>query len=130
MGSPLAIVLAEPGADPERLDELTLQLRQELLGLDVDDVEQIRSGDAPADSRAVELAVIGALLLTLKDSTEVVGKVVSTIREWLHRDPEAPRTVRVTLGDRTIELTAASTEQQDQLVAEFVRASRGDKDGG
>jgi hypothetical protein len=130
MGSPLAIVLAEPGANPERLEELTIQLREELLGLDVEDVQQVMSDDTPAGSRSVELAVIGALLVTLKDSTELVTKVVSTVREWLHRNPEAPRTVRVTLGDRTIELTAASSEQQEQLVAEFVRAGAGDKDGG
>jgi Flp pilus assembly CpaE family ATPase len=129
MASALAIQLAESGADPERLDELTLMLRDELLNLDVDDVEQVRDGEAPSGTRGLELAALGALLVTLNQSTDVVAHVVNTIREWLKRDPEPTRTVRVTLGDRTIELSAASNEQQDRLVAEFVRASGGGKDG-
>jgi Flp pilus assembly CpaE family ATPase len=129
MASALAIQLAESGADPERLDELTLMLRDELLNLDVDNVEQVRDGEAPSGTRGLELAALGALLVTLNQSTDVVAHVVNTIREWLKRDPEPTRTVRVTLGDRTIELSAASNEQQDRLVAEFVRASGGGKDG-
>jgi Flp pilus assembly CpaE family ATPase len=129
MPSALAIQLAESGADPERLDELTLMLRDELLNLDVDNVEQVRDGEAPSGTRGLELAALGALLVTLNQSTDVVAHVVNTIREWLKRDPEPTRTVRVTLGDRTIELSAASNEQQDRLVAEFVRASGGGKDG-
>jgi Flp pilus assembly CpaE family ATPase len=128
MSSALAIQLAEAGADPERLDDLTIQLREELLALDVDDVERVQGGEAPAGSRSIELAAVGALLVTLKESTDVVASVVNTIREWLRRDPEPARTVRVTIGDRTIELSAASSQQQDRLVAEFVRARAGGKD--
>ena len=129
MASALAIQLAESGADPERLDELTLMLRDELLNLDVDDVEQVRDGEAPSGTRGLELAALGALLVTLNQSTDLVAHVVNTVREWLKRDPEPTRTVRLTLGDRTIELSAASSDQQDRLVAEFVRASSGGKDG-
>jgi hypothetical protein len=129
MGSALAIELTEPGADPERLDELTLMLREELLGLDVDDVERVTGGEAPSGTRGLELAALGTLLVTLNQSTDLVTHVVNTIREWLKRPPEPTRTARVTLGDRTFELSAASNEQQDRLVAEFVRASGGGKDG-
>jgi hypothetical protein len=125
MGSALAIELSEAGADPARLDELTTLLRDELLDLDVDDVERVSRGEAPVGSRAIELAAIGALLVTMQESGELVARIVGTIREWLKRDPQPTRTVRVTLGDRTIELTAASNEQQDRLVKEFVRAGGG-----
>ena len=130
MSSALAIELSEAGSDPARLDELTNRLREELLDLDVDDVERVSAGEAPAGTRAIELAAIGALLVTMQQSGVLVAKVVNTIREWLKRDPEPTRAVKITLGDRTIELTAASSEQQDKLVAEFVRASGGGKDGG
>jgi hypothetical protein len=130
MSSALAIELSEAGSDPARLDELTSRLREELLDLDVDDVERVSAGEAPAGTRAIELAAIGALLVTMQQSGVLVAKVVNTIREWLKRDPEPTRAVKITLGDRTIELTAASSEQQDKLVAEFVRASSGGKDGG
>jgi hypothetical protein len=128
MGSALAIDLSEAGADPERLDGLTLRLREELLNLDVDDVEPMGVGEAPSGARGPELAALGALLVTVNQSTDLVAKVVNTIREWLKRDPEPARTVRVTLADRTIELTAASSDEQERLVAEFIRASGGGGD--
>jgi hypothetical protein len=130
MSSALAIELSEEGSDPARLEELTSRLREELLGLDVEDVARVSAGKAPDGSRAIELAAIGALLVTMQQSGVLVAKVVNTIREWLKRDPEPTRAVKITLGNRTIELTAASSEQQDKLVAEFVRASGGGKDGG
>jgi hypothetical protein len=130
MGSTLAIQLSEAGSDPGRLDELTTRLRDELLDLDVDGVERVSGGPAPDGSRAIELVAIGALLVTMQQSGELVAKVVNTIRAWLKRDPEPTRKVQITLGDRTIELTAASNDQQDKLVAEFIRAGGGGKDGG
>jgi hypothetical protein len=130
MGSALAIELSEAGSDPARLDELTTRLRDELLELDVDDVERVSAGPAPDGTRAFELAAIGALLVTTGQSVEIVAKVVNAVRGWLRRDPDSARVVKVTLGDRTIELTGASSEQQDLLVAEFLRAGRGDANGG
>ena len=103
MSSALAIELSEAGSDPERLDELTTRLREELLNLDVEDVEKVSAGDAPAPdgSRAIELAAIGALLVTaaaIGPSDHQV--VINTIREWLKRDPEPTREVEITMGDR------------------------------
>ena len=130
MGSALAIELSEAGSDPARLDELTTRLRDELLELDVEGVERVGAGPAPDGTRAIELAAIGALLVTTGQSVEIVAKVVSAVRGWLRRDPDSARVVKVTLGDRTIELTGASSEQQDLLVAEFLRAGRGGANGG
>jgi Effector Associated Constant Component 1 len=130
MDDTLAIELSEMGADPARLEGLTTRLRSELLDLDVNDVERVSAGDAPDGSRAIELAAVGALIVTMEQSGALVAKVVSTIREWLRRDPEPTRAVKITLGDRTIELTAASSDQQDRLVEEFVRAAGSGKDAG
>jgi hypothetical protein len=123
MTEALSVQLTEEGSDPERLDELTSRLREELLQLPVDDVEKVSEGDAPEGTRGLEIAAIGALLVTLQQSGPAISGVINTIREWLKRDPEPTRAVKITLGDRTIDLTAASSAQQDQLVAEFIRAS-------
>jgi len=123
MTEALSVQLTEQGSDPERLDELTSRLREELLQLPVDDVEKVSEGDAPEGTRGLEIAAIGALLVTLQQSGPAISGVINTIREWLKRDPEPTRAVKITLGDRTIDLTAASSEQQDRLVAEFIRAS-------
>jgi len=130
MGEALAIRLSEEGSDTARLDDLTLSLRDELLNLDVEGVERLKAGEAPDGARAVDLAAVGALIVTLGQSGALVAKVVNTIREWLKRDPEPMRTVKVTLGDRTIELSAASSDQQERLIAEFIRAADDHSDGG
>ena len=130
MSEALAIELSEAGADSARLDELTTRLRSELLALDVDDVQRVSAGSAPKGSRAIDVAAIGAMVVTMQQSGALVAKVVNTIREWLKRDPEPTRAVKITLGDQTIELSAASSDQQDRLVAEFIRAAGSDKDAG
>jgi hypothetical protein len=130
MADALALELSEVGADPARLEELTTRLRSELLDLDVNDVERASAGSAPEGSKAIELAAVGALIVTMEQSGVLVAKVVSTIREWLKRDPEPTRAVKITLGAQTIELTAASSDQQDRLVAEFIRAAGSGKDAG
>jgi hypothetical protein len=127
VGPSLAIQLTETGAEPERLEELTIDLRRELLGLNVDDVARIPAGEAPPGSRAIELAAIGALLVTMNQTTDVLAHIVSTVRDWLRRSPEPKRTVRMTIGGRSIELSTASDEQQDRLVAAFIKAGA---DGG
>ena len=61
-------VAVGPDADAEEVAEATLQLRRELLDLDVEAVELPRAGKAPPGTRAVELAALGALLVTIYQS--------------------------------------------------------------
>jgi hypothetical protein len=122
MDQELVLRIEEDGADDERLDSLTTTLRAELLSLDVDDVRRPSGGDAPEGSRALELAAIGALLVSLKGSTEAISSVVNAIRGWLARGP-AGRSVEVTIGDRTLKLAGATPEQQDRVVQEFLRTA-------
>jgi hypothetical protein len=58
-------VAVGPGDDAEEIAEATLQLRRELLDLDVDAVELPSAGEAPPGTRAVELAALGALAVTV-----------------------------------------------------------------
>lgn len=58
-------VIGEPDADPEEVAEATLQLRRELLDLDVGAVETPRAGEAPPGTRAVELLALGGLVLSI-----------------------------------------------------------------
>jgi hypothetical protein len=65
--------------DAEEVAEATLQLRRELLELDVDAVEVPRAGEALPGIRAVELAALGALAVTVAKS-QLLGPVVAAIR--------------------------------------------------
>ena len=125
MAEVLVAVQAD-GADAVELDELARVLRGQLLELDVDDVTRAPGGaPPPPGTRVVDVAAVGALIVTLQPSLELAGMLVSAVRAWLRRGP-ASRAVELTIGDSTLKLTAASQQEQDRLVEEFVRAaSRG-----
>ena len=126
MATEMRIELFEPDADLEALDELTRSLREELLELDVDSVSPPTAGPAPAGSKGLELAAIGALLVQVKGSVQMVSAVVTAVRSWLQRGSSPNRTLKVTVDGRTLELSAATAEQQQRVVDEFVRSLAGD----
>lgn len=122
MNRELKIELFEPGADAEAVDRLTGDLRLELLELDVDSVSPVSAGPAPEGSKGVDLAAVGELLVQVKDHLPLVTAVVGAVRAWLMRGTSPGRALKVTVDGRTLELTAASAEEQQQIVSEFVRS--------
>lgn len=123
MDTQVLVRVQESGADAERLADLADNLRTEILALDVDDVRPVSDGAAPPGSRAMDVAAVGALLASLNGSTEALGHLVRTVRSWLGRGANAvPRTVELTVGDKTLRVTNASGEQQDRLVEAFIAA--------
>ncbi len=122
MDQDLLVSIGDKDADDERLEELALALRAELLATDVDAVRQARAGPAPAGTRAgLDIAMLGTLLVSVKMSAEAVGAVVGTVRSWLARGKSTSHSVKLTIGDRTLELQSASSEQQERLIQEFLR---------
>src|SRR5262249_33766005 len=119
------VKVEEGGADSERLQELTDRLRAELLELDVEDVSGVPETEAPPGSRAVDLAAVGALLVSMTDSMQLLGRLVAAVRSWLARS-SAERSVELTIGDKTLRVTNASSDQQDRLIEEFIHAVNGD----
>jgi hypothetical protein len=112
--------LAEEGADAERLDGLTRFLRQELRQLDVDDVTALRAGAPPSGTRAFDVAEVGGLLVTFGRSAAALRSVVSAVRTWLARGEGSRRTVRLELGGDVLELSDATSIDQERLVELFV----------
>jgi hypothetical protein len=115
------VKVEEGGADTERLQELTEGLRAELLELDVEDISGVREGEGPPGSRAVDMAAVGALLVSMKGSMQLLGHLVVAVRSWLARS-SAERTIELTIGDKTLRMTNASSDQQDRLIEEFIHA--------
>jgi len=116
----VVVRIAEDSADAERLAELTDGLRSELLELDVDDVRRMPGAAPPPGSRGVDPAAVGALLVTLNGSVQLVAHLVTVARSWLDRS-STPRTVELTVGDATLRLSAATADQQDRLIDEFLQ---------
>jgi hypothetical protein len=107
----------EPDADAAELEEATLQLRDELLDLDVDNVEHPAHGAAPPGTRAVEAAILGTLVVTA--TREVAGSVVRAVSDWLGRRPN--RSVKLQVENDIVEVTNASSEDQRRLIEAFLQ---------
>jgi hypothetical protein len=121
----LKVELFEPYADPDQVDELAQHLRLELLELDVESVSPVTTGPAPDGSKGLELAAIGALLVHVAGSANALTSVIQAMRSWLRREAPAKRSITVSIGGNTLELTSATDAQQQQLVEQFVRAVSG-----
>jgi hypothetical protein len=111
-------VAVGPDADAEEVADATLQLRRELLDLDVEAVELPAAGEPPPGTRAVELAALGALVVTVAQSP-LLGPVVAAVRSWLAGAPE--RSIKLELDGDTLELTGLSSKEQQRLVDEWLR---------
>ncbi|MDX6253605.1 MAG: hypothetical protein QOF10_6965 [Kribbellaceae bacterium] len=124
MGAEVLIGVAEQGSDDERLEELALLLRQELLTLDVDSVEAYEDGDAPEGTRGALAAVAGVLTVGLGPSAQAIGAVMSLVRDWLRRSG-TERSVRIEIDGDVIELKGTTTEVQQQLVDDWIKKHAG-----
>ena len=113
--SELAIeLLAEPGTDDQELAELAFRLRGELLDLDVEAAEPATAGQAPADSKGIELLAIGALIVRFVLRPDVLRAVVSGVRSWAGRQRAC--SVKLTLDGDSLEITGPRSADQERLV--------------
>jgi hypothetical protein len=110
-------VAVGPDGDAEEVAQATLQLRRELLDLDVDSIEIQRAGEPPPGSRAVDVATLGALVVNLADS-QLLAAVVAAIRSWLAGSPR--RSIKLELGGDALELTGVSSREQRRLTDEWL----------
>jgi len=110
-------VTAEPDADAEEVAELALRLRDALRDIDGAAVELSRSGAPPAGTKAGEAVEWGTLLVQLASSGAMTA-LISAASAWLARRRSG--SIRVKIGDDELELTGASSEQQQRLVDEWL----------
>lgn len=115
------VSVVEVGADAEQLEELTRALRAEILTLDVESVVPRSGGEAPPGTRGVDAAAIGALVVSVAPALGALARLVTTVVDWLRRGG-TQRTVRLKIGDDELELSGASSEMQQQLAMDWIRA--------
>lgn len=115
------VSIAEVGAEPEHLEELTRGLRDEILTLDVESVIPRSAGEAPPGTRAVDAAAIGALVVSVAPALDALARLVTTVVDWLRRGG-TQRTVRMKIGDDELELSGASSAMQQELAMDWIRA--------
>ncbi|MFD0318743.1 hypothetical protein [Streptomyces flavalbus] len=118
----LRIVLSEEGAEPDHVARLTGYLREELLRLDVDDVTAVPAAEPPPGTRAVDVAAVGALLVSLGTAATGLGQVATVVRQWLGRNRDETRpALRLALGDDVLEISEATDEQVAEALDLFVK---------
>jgi hypothetical protein len=110
----LEIQLDVEESDPQELQELTGKLRRELLQLDVESVAPSVAGEAPEGAKAVDLMVIGTLIVNLGRSAGALASVVRAVQGWLGSQPA--RTVKLQLDGDSIEVTGVKSGDQQRLI--------------
>jgi hypothetical protein len=108
---------AGPDSDFEELAQLCDGLRRDLLELEVETVNAIGGGPAPARSKTSAADTVGTLVVALSNSAVVVA-LVGVLRAWVRRG--AGRKVTLRLGENSIEISQASAEQQAMLIKSWL----------
>ncbi|MGW4873741.1 hypothetical protein [Streptomyces chartreusis] len=119
VGGPQVIrVMLEGSADSdqEELDACTLELRERLLELDVEEVTAERSGAAPEGTKPGEVIAVGALVVTAIPF--VLRSAVRLLEAWIANRPV--RTARVTIGEESLELQALPAADQRRVIDAFL----------
>lgn len=111
-------VVADPATDDSRLEELTLNLRQEISELEVESVGPVRESPGQPGAKGDPIT-LGMLLVQLTTAGGAVTSVVHLVQNWLTRNER--QSVTVQIGGDSITLTGATTHQQDELIRAFVR---------
>ena len=108
--------VAEAESDDRDKEQLALQLRRELLDLDVESVEPL-TAEAPDGARSGLGVVAGTLVATL--SSGPVSAVVVAVIGWLRRSP-ADRNVRIEIDGDVIEVHNVDLESQTKMIEAFL----------
>jgi hypothetical protein len=117
----LTVVLEpEPGTDPDDVERLGRQLRDELRALDVDEVLPVAAPAPPAGAKSGAAVSLTEWLITMSAGGGVFVTVVATVKDWLARRAGAHK-VTLTIGGDTLELSSASPVERADLIATFVR---------
>ena len=117
----LRVVLEpDPDTDPEDVDRLGRQLRNELRALDVDEVSTVEGGTSPAGAKSGTVTSLTEWLVTLSGGGGVFVTVIATLKEWLSRRGGAHK-VSVTIDGDTLELSGATPVERAELIETFVR---------
>jgi hypothetical protein len=114
----LVLRVEDEHGDQEGLAELTAALRQELLDLDVDSVEQLSAGQAPPGSRGFDVEALGTLVVTLARS-DVLVAVVSAVAMWL--TSRRNQVVKVDVDGDVLELSGLPSQERQRLTEQWLR---------
>ena len=98
----LFIEVVLDGGDHAELDELTRQLKAEVEDLSVDSVEDVINGNAPDGTKALDITIIGQMVVTLAPT--IIPPLFELLKSWVERKPSTPVKIKVKIGKRTAQI--------------------------
>lgn len=104
--------------DAEELAQLTNRLRDELLDLDLNAVYSASAGEAPDSSKGFALLAAGGLMVRFVLRQDLLQSIIDAARSWLSR--QHARSIKLTLDGDSIELTGATSAEEDRLIELWV----------
>ncbi len=118
------VVQVETSAADEAaaLEELTRNLRREILNLDVDSVEIPDAGPAPEGAKGEAAFDLGKLLITLANPSGLLVNVVKAVDGWIRA--QGVRSVSLEIDGDKLQLTGLSSEDQKALIEHWISRHR------
>ena len=104
-------VLPVADSDAEELADLAGGLRADLLGVDAASAVPLTAEDAPEGAKG--LGTVAGWLLVQFGTPDGLHAVMAAVRLWTSR---TRRTVEVSIDGDLIKVTAATSQQQQQLI--------------
>ena len=98
----LLVEVVLDGGDTNELDALTRQLWMEMEELNIDAIERVSGGPAPHGTKAVDMAAIGQIAVTLAPA--IVPPLFELLKSWVERKPSTPVKIKVKVGRRTAQI--------------------------
>jgi len=112
-----------PDASDEELENLTRQLREELIELDIGSVDLGLADGTPAGSKSGLPIDWTTLFVTLAASGGVITTMITAIQAWLIR--HYGRSVTLEIGGDKLHVTDLSSEEQQRLINAWLSRHRG-----
>ncbi len=119
MGTNVEVTLSERGADAARIDLLHRRVLAELRTLDEVDAHAASSLTTEPGTRGLDPATLSTLAVAVLGSGGLTA-LVASLRDWLRRGHDDPRSVRLEIGGDVIELSGATTDEQERLLSVFL----------
>ena len=113
----------DPELDAEAGERLARQIRAELAELDIESIRNAAGQPAPDRAKSADPVTLCEIILTMSAAGGVFPTALAILRDWLGRHALSHH-IKVTVDGDTIELDAASADERQQLIADFVQRHR------